>query len=256
MGHTNVGRSELASNIVPCWNQLEFTRRCMAALMRCTRSPWELIVVNNGSTDGTNHYLAGVQDASPVPVTVVANSTNLGFPAAIDQGLKYARGGYRVLLNNDAVVTNGWLEQLVALTTAMTGEEQGLAAVRGCGAGTCPAELPRALGASDGAETTPQPAYALGASGSAETTSPSPSGLGPCGSAEVTAPSPSGLGASGSAEATDPPSGLGASGSAEVTAPGRPSPPTSCGDLSPGGRGGESARVWGMLRGVSGWLGR
>jgi hypothetical protein len=49
----------LASIIIPCWNQLEFTRHCIAALMRCTRSPWELIVVNNGSTDGTSGYLAG-----------------------------------------------------------------------------------------------------------------------------------------------------------------------------------------------------
>jgi len=44
-----------------------------------------LIVVVNGSTDGTSGYLAGVQDASSVPVTVIANSTNLGFPAAINQ---------------------------------------------------------------------------------------------------------------------------------------------------------------------------
>jgi glycosyltransferase involved in cell wall biosynthesis len=38
----------LASIIVPCWNQLEFTRHCIAALVRHTREPWELIVVNNG----------------------------------------------------------------------------------------------------------------------------------------------------------------------------------------------------------------
>jgi glycosyltransferase involved in cell wall biosynthesis len=78
----------LASIIIPCWNQLGFTRQCVTALMRFTRAPWELIVVNNGSTDGTRDYLAGVQDASPVPVTVIANSANLGFPAAINQGLK------------------------------------------------------------------------------------------------------------------------------------------------------------------------
>ena len=53
MDHMASIRSELASVIVPCWNQLEFTRHCIAALMRCTRSPWELIVVNNGSADGT-----------------------------------------------------------------------------------------------------------------------------------------------------------------------------------------------------------
>ena len=85
--------------------------------MHCLRSAahrpnWELIVVNNGSTDGTGDYLAGVQDASPVPVTVIANATNRGFPTAINQGLQFARGEYLVLLNNDVVVTDGWLRQL------------------------------------------------------------------------------------------------------------------------------------------------
>ncbi len=93
MDHMASIRSELASVIVPCWNQLEFTRHCIAALMRCTRAPWELIVVNNGSADGTGGYLAGVQDASAVPVTLTANSTNVGFPAAINQGLKCAARG-------------------------------------------------------------------------------------------------------------------------------------------------------------------
>ncbi len=82
----------LASIINSCWNKLEFTRQCVAALMRFTRAPWELILVNNGSTDGTSDYLAGVQDALALPATVIANSTNLGFPAAINQGLKCARG--------------------------------------------------------------------------------------------------------------------------------------------------------------------
>jgi len=105
----------VASIIIPCWNQLEFTRFCLAALVRHTRPPWELIVIDSGSTDGTGIYLAGVQDVAPVPVTVVSNAQNLGFPTAINQGLKAARGDYLVLLNNDAVVTDGWLNQLIAL---------------------------------------------------------------------------------------------------------------------------------------------
>ena len=82
----------LASIIIPCWNQLECTRFCLSALVRHTRPPWELIVIDNGSTDGTGIYPAGVQDVAPVPVTVVTNARNLGFPAAINQGLKAARG--------------------------------------------------------------------------------------------------------------------------------------------------------------------
>ena len=124
----------LASVIVPCWNQLEFTRHCIAALRRHTREPWELVVIDNGSTDGTRDYLAGVQDMSPVPVRVVANARNLGFPAAINQGLRRARGEYLVLLNNDVVVTEGWLDHLVALASASTeGIGPGIAGKMGAG---------------------------------------------------------------------------------------------------------------------------
>jgi GT2 family glycosyltransferase len=82
-----------------------------------TRPPWELVVIDNGSTDGTAAYLADVRDTAPLPVTVIANTKNLGFPAAINQGLECARGEYLVMLNNDAVVTEGWLEQLLGVAS-------------------------------------------------------------------------------------------------------------------------------------------
>ncbi len=105
-----------SSIIVPCWNQVAFTRQCISAVLRHTRAPWELIVIDNGSADGTAAYLAEMRDTAPLPVTVISNTKNLGFPAAINQGLSCARGEYLVMLNNDVVVTDGWLEQLRALT--------------------------------------------------------------------------------------------------------------------------------------------
>ena len=111
----------LTSIIVPCWNEITFTQQCIAALKQHTRPRWELIVVDNGSTDGTGTYLAGVRDMSTVPVTVVSNAVNLGFPAAINQGLRLARGEFLVMLNNDVVVTDGWLDQLLALVKAKRG---------------------------------------------------------------------------------------------------------------------------------------
>ena len=112
---TDAAHGRLASIIIPCWNQLEFTQGLSFGAGPPHAAPWEMIVVDNGSSDGTAAYLAGVQDAVPVPVTVVSNARNLGFPAAINQGLKAARGDYLVLLNNDAVVTDAWLDQLIAL---------------------------------------------------------------------------------------------------------------------------------------------
>ena len=79
--------SGLASIIIPCWNQLEFTRKCVAALMRQTGPNWELIVVDNGSNDGTGDYLAGVQDASPVPVDSSSPTPRIeGFPPPSTRG--------------------------------------------------------------------------------------------------------------------------------------------------------------------------
>ncbi len=127
----------LASIIVPCWNQRGFTELCFQALFRHTRPAWELIVVNNGSTDDTPAYLAGVRDAAPVAVTIIANRENLGFPRAINQGLEAASGEYLVLLNNDAVVTDGWLDQLIALTLVEMGGAGGGPAAMEASRETC-----------------------------------------------------------------------------------------------------------------------
>jgi glycosyltransferase involved in cell wall biosynthesis len=124
LGATSMSKNitrELTSIIIPVWGQLEFTRQCLASLKEQTRPEWELIVVDNGSDDGTAANLAGVRDMASVPVTVVTNTKNLGFPAAVNQGLRLARGEYLVLLNNDVIVTDGWLDQLIALVKAKRG---------------------------------------------------------------------------------------------------------------------------------------
>ncbi len=108
----------VVSVVVPCHDGLEFTRHCLAALARHTRGPWELIAVDDGSGDGTPDYLKGVRDVAPFPVTLVTRAEGLGLPAACNAGLGTARGEYLVLLASDTVVTDGWLEQLIALAEA------------------------------------------------------------------------------------------------------------------------------------------
>ncbi len=106
---------ELASIIVPCFNQLEYTRQCLESVLRHTRPPYEVVLIDNGSEDGTAAYFEEVRSwQGPERVAVVRNSENRGFPAAANQGLKEARGRYLVLLNNDTIVTPGWLDGLVA----------------------------------------------------------------------------------------------------------------------------------------------
>jgi GT2 family glycosyltransferase/thioredoxin-like negative regulator of GroEL len=109
----------LASLIVLCCNELDYTRRCLDSVRRHTRPPFELIVVDNGSTDGTPAFLEDLrhwwgQPPEPVHVEVIRNDTNRGFPAGVNQGLARARGRFLVLLNNDTVVTYGWLDGLIA----------------------------------------------------------------------------------------------------------------------------------------------
>jgi GT2 family glycosyltransferase len=107
----------LVSVIVPCCGQLEYTRLCVPGLLRHSRSPYELIFLDIGSLDGTGEYLAGVAAAAPLPVQVVRTPTDLGIPAACTDALSRAKGQYIVLLNNDTLVTDGWLNQLVGLAT-------------------------------------------------------------------------------------------------------------------------------------------
>jgi GT2 family glycosyltransferase/predicted Zn-dependent protease len=105
---------ELASIIIPCCNEAACTRLCLDSLLRNTRPPYELILVDNGSTDETPALLEEVRGMpGPLRVEVVRNDTNRGFAAACNQGLAKAQGRYLVLLNNDTVVTPGWLDGLI-----------------------------------------------------------------------------------------------------------------------------------------------
>ncbi len=96
------------SIVIPLYNQLHYTRQCIESIRRCTRRPYELILVDNGSTDGTRPYL------DSVGATVIANTTNLGCAKAWNQGVRLATGKIIGILNNDIVVTPGWLAGLLS----------------------------------------------------------------------------------------------------------------------------------------------
>jgi GT2 family glycosyltransferase len=98
------------SIIIPLYNQVELTHLCLAALERYTAGDrYELVLVDNGSSDGTAGLLAQWEGRA----TIVRNLQNRGFAAACNQGARSAKGKYLLFLNNDTEVTNGWLEPLV-----------------------------------------------------------------------------------------------------------------------------------------------
>lgn len=98
----------LASIVIPVFNQVAHTRQCLEHLEKNTDIPYELIIIDNASTDGTAAFLRGVR------VAAITNATNRGCAAAWNQGVAASRGRYVVLLNNDVLVTTGWLGRLVA----------------------------------------------------------------------------------------------------------------------------------------------
>lgn len=96
------------SVVVPCHNQLRFTRTALQALEDFSHYPHlEIVAVDNGSTDGTAAFLEEWA-ASRDYARTLRLQTNRGFAAACNHGARAATGEYLVLMNNDVFVTAGW----------------------------------------------------------------------------------------------------------------------------------------------------
>ena len=103
----------LVSILVVTHDSAEFVRPCLRSIARETSYPnYEVIVVDNGSTDGT---LASLQEfaAGDPRIRVQALAENLGFAAANNAGARAAAGDYLILLNIDTMVTSGWIGRLL-----------------------------------------------------------------------------------------------------------------------------------------------
>jgi GT2 family glycosyltransferase/glycosyltransferase involved in cell wall biosynthesis/Flp pilus assembly protein TadD len=105
---------DLVSIIILTFNQLHHTKICLDSIEKHTPLSHEIIIVDNGSTDGTVEYLKEYIKTCE-HARVIANSTNLGFSAGNNQGMAIARGEYILLLNNDTIVTEGWLSSMISL---------------------------------------------------------------------------------------------------------------------------------------------
>src|ERR1017187_8455358 len=112
---------EMVSIIIPCCGMIEYTKLCVPSILRFARPPYELIFLDIGALDGTAECLAGIKAASTIRVEIIRTPADLGIPEACKEAIGAARGEYLALLNNDTVVTEGWLHQLLNLVNLSQG---------------------------------------------------------------------------------------------------------------------------------------
>ena len=106
----NVGK---VSIIILTYNNLEYTQMCLRSILGKTDHPdYEIIIVDNASTDETPVFLEKLANEHP-NVRLILNKVNEGFPRGNNIGAMAALGEYLVFLNNDVVVTKGWLSCLL-----------------------------------------------------------------------------------------------------------------------------------------------
>ncbi len=105
-----------ASVIIPNLNGAGWLRDSIESIWAQTMRDFELIVVDNGSTDES--LAAARAYRGRAGYTLIENDHNLGFSAAVNQGIRQAKGEYAVLFNNDAFAEPDWLAQLCAMADA------------------------------------------------------------------------------------------------------------------------------------------
>jgi GT2 family glycosyltransferase len=103
--------SPLVSVIIVNYNGRGFLQSCLESLYNQSYPDFELIIVDNGSTDESVQF---IRKSFP-SVVIIENKENLGFAIGNNQGIKVAKGKYIALLNNDTVVDRDWLKNLVTV---------------------------------------------------------------------------------------------------------------------------------------------
>ncbi len=102
------------SIVIVTYNNLNYTKMCLESIFTKTGYPnYEIIIVDNASTDGLREYLRALQQERNT-VRIILNSFNEGFAAANNRGIRESRGEFLILLNNDTIVTRGWITGLVS----------------------------------------------------------------------------------------------------------------------------------------------
>lgn len=103
------------SIVIPVYNNWDYTEKCLESVFRLTKpdkTPFEVVVVDDNSKDGTYYHIKKFSSQLE-NLAYLRNEENLGFSGSCNKGAAHAKGEYLIFLNNDAVVTEDWAEQLL-----------------------------------------------------------------------------------------------------------------------------------------------
>lgn len=92
---------------IACYNNLEYTKKCIESIKKYTKEPYQLLVVDDASTDGTFEYL------NTLDCTIIKHDNNLGWVIACNDIIGNTDTEFLVLMNNDVEVTEGWLTAML-----------------------------------------------------------------------------------------------------------------------------------------------
>ena len=100
------------SIVIPVCNQLFLTKQSVQAILDNTLAPYELVIVDNGSTDGTYEYFESLKQT--VPVAYIRHDKNIGVVKAFNEGIKASKSKYVCTFHNDAIVQEkDWLGKMM-----------------------------------------------------------------------------------------------------------------------------------------------
>ncbi len=107
-------QSKNASVVIVVWNQLCYTKLCVESILKNTKTPFELVIVDNGSRPDVKEYFDSLK--SGVDIRYLRNDENLGPIRGINQGLKASRYGYVAVIHNDVLILEeDWLGKIISV---------------------------------------------------------------------------------------------------------------------------------------------
>jgi len=120
------------SIIIVSYNTLDLTIACLDSIADSVKADaklaqqLEIIVVDNASTDDSVAAVKNWKKTSHVPLTLLANTTNVGFARANNQAMLQAKGTYLLLLNSDTIVQSDALQQMLTAANDVNNESMGI----------------------------------------------------------------------------------------------------------------------------------